>query len=122
MPWAKIIEVGTASGLVGGAVLWIGSKLYLTKKEKKNMEDACSSYRQTCQVKLCAKIDKVAIQIETNKLEMIAHRDRTEEKLSTKVEGNRKIVSEHYSEVKHALGVIQGQLGVIERMVNGNTK
>ena len=107
MPWTRIIEIGTASGIIGTALVFIGSRFFVIKKEKTD-----------CQKTLCYKIDKVSQQIETNKIEMISHRDKTEEKLSAKIEGNRKIVSEHYSEVKHALGVIQGQLGIIERTVN----
>ena len=122
MPWTKVIEIGTASGIVGGAVLWLGSKLYATKKDKKDLEDSCIQYRRECQDRICSKLDKVANQIETNKLEMISHRDKMEDKLSAKVEGNRKLVSDHYSEVKHALGLIQGQLSVIERTVNRNNK
>jgi len=122
MPWTKVIEIGTASTIVGAAVLWLGSKVYITKKDKKDQEDACLLYRRECQDRICSKLDKVANQIETNKLEMISHRDKMEDKLSAKVEGNRKLVSDHYSEVKHALGLIQGQLGVIERTVNRNNK
>ena len=129
MPWTKIIEIGTASGIVGGAVLWLGSKLYATKKDRKDLEDmatkdrkefenTCATHRKSCQEKICSKIDKIATQIEINKLEIITHRDKMEEKLSAKVEENRKVVSEHYSEVKHALGLIQGQLGLIERIIN----
>ena len=129
MPWTKIIEIGTASGIVGGAVLWLGSKLYATKKDRKDLEDmatkdrkefenTCATHRKSCQEKICFKIDKIATQIEINKLEIITHRDKMEEKLSAKVEENRKVVSEHYSEVKHALGLIQGQLGLIERIIN----
>ena len=111
MPWERIIEVGTASGILGTALVLTGSRFFVTKKEKSD-----------CQKTLCSKIDKVAQQIETNKLEMIGHRDKSEEKLSAKVEINRKVVSDHYSEVKHSLGVIQGQLGVIERIINGSKK
>ena len=107
MPWTRIIEIGTASGIIGTALVFIGSRFFVTKKEKTD-----------CQKTLCHKIDKVSQQIEINKREMIDHRDRTEEKVSCNIESNRKRMSEHYSEVQHALGVIQGQLGIIERMVN----
>ena len=119
MPWQRVIEIGTASGIVGTTLVWIGSKLFVTKKEKKDMEKICLTNRTDCHTKLCGKLDKISNQIDTNKKESDSHRGAMEEKLAKRVLENRDMVLLNYAEVSGKLGTIQGQLIGIEKQIDG---
>jgi len=122
MPWSRVIEIGTASGIIGTGLIWFGSRIFVTKKEKEGLENNCKTFRNDCQTRLCVKIDKLSDQIKTDKLDSEIHQNGMEEKLAKRVAENRDMVLLHYAEVKGVLGSIQGQLVSIERNLDREKK
>lgn len=96
-PWSNIIEIGTAFSIVGGVLLWLGSRVFVTKKD-------CKEEKHLCQERLCRKLDELARRRDEDKAEAIREREKLE-----------RMVTAQFTEVRQFMGRIEGVLETLRR-------